>query len=95
MENPSTQFIVSLAAIVGLLGFVIKLVLPRLLDKIDKKDEFIESMTRGFNETQNHKTTEMTNALVKLEATMHIQNSINQELIKFLKNGNGNTYGKN
>ena len=87
MTSTPVQFLAVLTVLAGLVGYIIKLVLPRLLKKIDEKDNFIKMITEKFTDVQNHKTTEMTKALLELKNTIHTNNVINERLISFLKNG--------
>ena len=68
MNSPIT-IIAIIASVTGLFGYTLKLVLPRLMNKIDESDKQIRTLTATFTETQNHKTTEMTNALKSLVAS--------------------------
>ena len=72
MESTPT-IITIILAVAGLLGYVVKLTLPKALKTIDKKDDQIMGLITGFHDTtkkfvdlQNHKTTEMTTAIMKL-----------------------------
>ena len=67
-----------LIAIVGLLGYVIKQIVPALMKEIREKNAYIELITNKFLEATNHKTTELTNALNELTA-------INKETLAILK----------
>jgi hypothetical protein len=53
-------------ASLGLLGYALKLIIPRLLKKIDEKDRDIEALTAKFTETINHKQTEFTKAITAM-----------------------------
>lgn len=87
-ESPITALAI-IAGVVALFGWVIKLVLPRLLNKIDQKDDEIRKLTIAFTEVQNHKTTELTEALKQLmqaenrhAAASEAQTEVFKQLIK-------------
>lgn len=80
MEDANITQIV-IAGIIGIFGlfvWLLKLIVPALLKKIDDKDSDIKNLVSGFTETQNHKTTEMTNALNELKAGIN-------ELVHYIK----------
>ena len=61
-ENPITVIAI-VAGVFALLGYVIRLVLPRLLDKIDEKDLENKAQRESFTDLMNHKSTEQTMAI--------------------------------
>lgn len=69
-------------SVFALFGFVIKLVLPRLLNKIDEKDKHIEEITIKFTEVINHKTTVQTEVMQRLSDNVEKNTQTLEKLIK-------------
>ena len=65
MNGELTQLGIA-GAILGLLAYVAKLVIPYLFRKLDQRDEEIKQLTADFRETVNHKQTEFTGAINRL-----------------------------
>lgn len=73
MENPVT-LIAIVASVCGLFGYVLKLSWPYFLRRmeekdavIERRDEYIRTLTASFLEATNHKTTEFTQAIHDLK----------------------------
>lgn len=66
----------------ALLGYIAKLVIPNLLNKIDTKDAYIQKLTETFTETINHKTTEWTAAMNRLAEAQEKQVNLFEKIFK-------------
>lgn len=66
----SVQIITLIVSIFGLLAWIARLIIPYLLKKLDEKDAHINTITKEFRETINHKQTEFTRSLNHLSTSM-------------------------
>ena len=84
MEN-STTIVGLIAVVAGLLGYVVKLILPYFTRKLDERDDQIHDLTSKFTETINHKTSEHTKAIDKLALLQERHTSSVEQQTEFLK----------
>lgn len=94
MEDTTIQLIAIVAAVAGLLGWVVKQVLGFLFERMRDKDKTNKEQVKDFTEVINHQRTEdrkawdkNTIALTDLAKSIDTSNEVNSKLITFLKNG--------
>ena len=71
MPTNTLQFIGVLVSLVGLFGWVLKLMIPYLFRKLDERDVLIQGLTKDFLDATNHKTTEFTSAILDLKSAIN------------------------